>query len=400
VSTAPSSPIDLFTDEARLDPYPRYRELRALGPVVYLTAHDVYAVPRYAEAAEVLDRWQRYSSAQGVTMNEGLNEQLKGVITLFLDPPDHTAVREVLGRPLRPNLIRRLAPRIEAEAQAVVSRLVEQGTFDAAADLAEHLPMTVVSQLVGLGEHGRSSMLRWAAATWESQGPPNQRAVDAGPVVEEFISFAMNDAVPGKLEAGGWAEQLYEAAEAGDLSRERCPFMMVDYVTPSLDTTIYAVSNAVRLFAEHPGQWDLLRSDPSLVPHAINETLRLESPVQQFTRVVTEDHRLGGVDLPAGARVLILYGSANRDERKYADPERFDIRRMPSDHLAFGRGEHMCIGMQLARLEMSALLRALIARVERFEIVDAEPVLSNVLNGMKTLDVRVTPSSRNAPATA
>lgn len=389
VGAAPVSDIDLFTDEARLDPYGRYGELRALGPVVHLTEHDVYALSRYQEVREVLDNWKLYSSAQGVTMNRGMNDQLKGVITLFLDPPEHETVREVLGRPLRPHLVRALTPRIEAEAEAVVERLVERGTFDAATDLAEHLPMTVVSELVGLGEHGRTNMLRWAAATWESQGPPNRRATEAVPVVEEFLSFAVNDAVPGNLDPDGWAARLYEAADAGDLARDKCPFMMVDYVTPSLDTTIYAVSNAIRLFAEHPGQWDLLRSNPSLVPHAINETLRLESPVQQFTRVVTAAHELGGVDLPEGARVMLLYGSANRDERKYPDPERFDITRMPSDHLAFGRGEHVCIGMQLARLEMSALLRALATRVGRFEIIDAEPVLSNVLRGMKRLDVRV-----------
>ena len=164
---------------------------------------------------------------------------------------------------------------------------------------------------------------------------------------------------------------------------------MIDYVTPSLDTTIYAVSNAVRLFAEHPEQWDLVRSDPTMIPHAINETLRLESPVQQFTRVVTEDHTLAGADLAAGSRVMLLYGSANRDERKYADPERFDISRKPSDHLAFGRGEHACIGMQLARLEMSALLQALSGRVSRFEIIDSVQLLSNALNGLQTLNVRV-----------
>jgi cytochrome P450 len=165
--------------------------------------------------------------------------------------------------------------------------------------------------------------------------------------------------------------------------------MMIDYVTPSLDTTIYAVSNAVRLFAEHPEQWDLVRSDPTMIPHAINETLRLESPVQQFTRVVTEDHTLAGADLAAGSRVMLLYGSANRDERKYPDPERFDISRKPSDHLAFGRGEHACIGMQLARLEMSALLQALSRRVSRFEIIDSVQLLSNALNGLQTLNVRV-----------
>ncbi len=200
----------------------------------------------------------------------------------------------------------------------------------------------------------------------------------------------MTEAVPGKLDPDGWAAQLYAAADAGELPQEKCPFMMVDYVTPSLDTTIYAVSNAIRLFAEHPDQWEVLRADPSLIPHAINETLRLESPVQQFTRTVTADHALSGVDLAAGSRVMLLYGSANRDERKYPDADRFDIARKPSDHLAFGRGEHACIGMQLARLEMSALFGSLVRRVTAFHLVDAEPVLSNVLNGMKSLHVRVT----------
>jgi cytochrome P450 len=379
----------MFTDDARLNPYPRHRELRELGSVVYLRAHDVYAVTRYDAVHDVLENWQRYSSAEGVTMNPGMNEQLKDVIMLFLDPPEHGKVRKVFGRPLRPARLRELEPRIDAEAEWIVGQLVARGEFDAATELAEHLPMTVVSQLVGLGEHGRANMLRWAAATWEGQGVPNQRVEDALPVVDEFITFATTEAVPGNLDPEGWAAELYRAADAGEIARDRCPFLLIDYVTPSLDTTIYAVSNAVRLFAEHPDQWDLLRADRSMIPHAINETLRLESPVQQFTRVVTEDHDLAGVDLKAGDRVMMLYGSANRDERKYPDPDRFDVARMPSDHLAFGRGEHACIGMQLARMEMTALLRSLADRVERLEVVTAEPLLSNALHGMKELRVRV-----------
>jgi cytochrome P450 len=126
-----------------------------------------------------------------------------------------------------------------------------------------------------------------------------------------------------------------------------------------------------------------------LISSAINETLRLESPVPHFTRVVTEDHELGGVQLRAGDRVMVLFGSANRDERAFDDPDRFDVTRRGTDHLAFGRGEHSCIGMQLARLEMDALLRALARRVQRFEVLDAEPLLSNSLHGMKTLRVAV-----------
>jgi len=165
VSEVPVSDLDLFTDEARLNPYPLHAQLRALGPVVYLSRHDVYALSRYEQVRDVLGNWELYSSAEGVFMNPQLNEQLKGVITLFLDPPEHTAVRKALGRPLRAERLRELAPQIDAEAESIVSELVARGTFDAATDLAEHLPMAIVSKLVGLGEHGRENMLRWAAAT-------------------------------------------------------------------------------------------------------------------------------------------------------------------------------------------------------------------------------------------
>jgi cytochrome P450 len=266
---------------------------------------------------------------------------------------------------------------------------VSRGEFDAATELAEHLPMTVVSELVGLGEHGRSQMLRWARATWEAQGVPNDRVAAAGPVVDEFLGFAMDEGLPGKLDPDGWAAELFAAADRGEVPRGKCPFMMVDYVTPSLDTTISAVSSAVRLFADNPAQWDLLRDNLDLVPHAINEVLRLESPVQQFTRVATASHTLAGCDVPAGSRLLVLYGSANRDEGKYPDPDRFDITRKPSDQLAFGHGVHACVGLPVARLEMTALLNALLSRVERFEVTDASPLLSNVLKGWSSLKVRV-----------
>lgn len=185
ISLAPVSGIDLFTDAALLDPHRLWRELRDKGPVVYLSAHDVYAIPRHAIAVEVLDDWQRYSSAQGVFMNAPLNEQLGGRITLCLDPPAHSAVRELLSRPLKADAMRELRPSVVDAAEAIVDRLVGQGSFDAATELAEALPMTVV--------------------------------------------------------AGSWADQLYAAADRGEVPREQCPFLMLDYITASLDTTIYAI---------------------------------------------------------------------------------------------------------------------------------------------------------------
>lgn len=392
MSRTPVSDVDLYTESARADPYDIYAELRALGPVVYLSRYDLYALPRYDQVRAALMDWQTFSSARGVFVDPDVNAQLEG-ITLCSDPPEHTAMRSVLGRPLRPERMREITPRIEAEADRVVERVVGRGRFEVVTELAEYLPMTVVSDLVGLPDHGREKMLEWAAAIWNTQGPANSRAAAAGPAVEEFMAFAMQDAVPGKIDPDGWAAQLYEAADRGEIPHDKCPVMMLDYVTPSLDTTILAIANAVALFARHPDQWDLLRADRSLIPHAINESLRLETPAPQFSRVLTEDHEIDGVPLAAGSRVALLYASANRDERHYEDPTRFDITRRPSDHLAFGRGEHVCVGMHLARLEMSALLERLADRVARFEILEGRPLINNGLRGLDHLDVAVTPVS-------
>ncbi|MDQ2812103.1 MAG: cytochrome P450 [Actinomycetota bacterium] len=387
-SDIPADDVDLFSDEARIDPYPVYDRIREAGPVVHLTRTDLYAITRYDDVRTALMDWETFSSARSVFVDPEMNAQLEG-ITLCSDPPEHTMLRSVLGRPLRPDRMRNIALRIEAAAGHVVAELVAKGRFDAATELAEHLPMTVVSELAGLGAGNRERMLEWAAAIWNVQGPANERFGAAMPLVEEFLGFAATEAVPGKIDPDGWAAQLYQAADRGELPRDKCPVLMLDYVTPSLDTTILGITNTIALFAEHPDQWDLLRADRSLIPHAINESLRLESPVPQFSRVLTRDQEVGGVPLPEGTRVALLYGAANRDPRKYRDPARFDITRRPSDHLAFGRGEHACIGMNLARMEMSALLGHLADQVSRFEILASRPLLNNGLRGLEHLDVQV-----------
>ena len=165
--------------------------------------------------------------------------------------------------------------------------------------------------------------------------------------------------------------------------------MMADYLGPSLDTTIFAISTAVWLFANNPEQWDLVREDPLLMPSAVNEVLRYDSPIQGFSRYVARDVNLDGAILPAGSRAIVFYGAANRDERKYPGADRFDVRRRPGDHLGFGAGPHACVGMNLARIEMLALFTALAKRIRRFTILEEEPVLNNVLRGFKTLRVSV-----------
>ncbi len=384
----PSSDIELWSDEALRDPYPRYAELRDLGGVVYLSAYDAYAIPRYAPMREALANWEHFTSSQGVMMNDHVNTSFTGIV-LMTDPPEHDVMRKVLAAPLRPDQLRLITPAVRAEADAVVDRLVQLGRFDAATDLAQHLPLTIVSQLVGLGDFGQERMLEWAAATFDAQGPLNDRTEAAFPKLDEMVKYATAELTPEKLPPEGWVAALYQAAERGELRADQPGKMVMDYTGPALDTTIFATSSAISLFAQHPEQWDLVRADPTLIPHAINEVVRLESPIQRFSRVTTTEVHLDGYRLPAGARVLMLFGSGNRDERKYPDPERFDVRRKPSDHLAFGHGVHACVGMNLARLEIRLLLEALAARVERFDVVDAQFAINSTLRGLSRLVVTV-----------
>ena len=158
-----------------------------------------------------------------------------------------------------------------------------------------------------------------------------------------------------------------------------------------MDTTINAIGSAMLLFGSNPDQRRKLKADPSLVRSAINEVLRCEAPVQSFCRQATDAQDIGGSEVPAGARVLVMFGSANRDERKYADPDTFDVTRNPIDHLSFGFGVHRCAGASLAGLEVESILGALVRRVETIEIV-GEPVraLNNATRGLRSLPVAVT----------
>jgi cytochrome P450 len=388
VSSGPSSDLDLFSDEVLLDPYPTYCALREQGGAVWLSQIGMHVLTRYADVRDALANWQIFSSAKGVMMNQQMNDALRGIV-LCSDPPEHDVMRKVLMKPLSPVALRILTDRIKSEAETLVERLVAKRSFDAATELAQHLPITIVSDLVGLPEEGRERMLDWAAANFNCFGPLNQRTVDAFETVKEMLHYAFNEAVPGKLKPGGWAAMIYEAADRGEIRHDQCPVMMNDYMGPSLDTTIFATSSAIWLFANNPDQWDALRERPSLIPNAVNEIVRIESPIQNFSRVLTIDYDIDGLRLPAGSRTIVSYGAANRDPRKWVDPDRFDIHRREMDHVGFGHGVHQCMGNNLARMEISALLNALVKRVRRFDLGSSERQLNNVLRGFRKLEVTV-----------
>jgi cytochrome P450 len=252
-SSAQSTDIDLFSDESLTDPYPVYAELRAQGAAVWMNAYNAYVLTRYAECREALKNWKVFSSARGAMMNDPLNEMFGGQILLCTDGEQHGRLRAAVAAPLTTKALGDARQQIETEAESLVARLMTGGTFDAVHDLAHHLPVSIVSSLVGIPQEGRERMVEWGGAVFNAFGP-----------------------------------------------------LMNDYMGPALDTTINATSNLVWLFANHPDQWTLLRQRPELAANAINEVLRIESVIQGFSRSTTMDHELDGITIPAGSRVRLL----------------------------------------------------------------------------------------------
>lgn len=389
-ATYPSSDVDLFSDEALADPYPLYKRLREAGVTVYLEKIDAWALPRYAEVRAAAADWATFSSA-GIGLTPEMNAAAAPTV-LASDPPVHEERRRTLDYGLSPHLLRRHAQAsIEQRAEEIVGAALARGRFDAVADVAQAFPTSVVADLIGLPQEGRDRLLYFADGTFNAFGPANERTLAGLASMREQVEYLSTVATPDRLLPGSMGMKIYEAADRGEIPHESCVPLMMSYVSAVLDTTIHAISSAIWLFARHPEQWDLVREDPDrVIPMAFNEVLRIESPIPFFGRRVTRDHELGGVTLPEGSQVVLMFGSANRDERKYREPERFDVGRNSADHLAFGNGAHRCAGQGLARMQFAAVMKHLARGVRRFEI-EGEPErhLNNDLRGLSRLPVGV-----------
>ena len=376
--------VDVWSDTNLRDPFPLYAELRALAPVVRLVRHDAYAVTRYAEIRDVLQEWESFTSAKGVGMSPLINARGgRGVIAS--DPPVHTARRRVLNSQLLPAALKPHEEFIESRATEYVIQAVDRRDVEVVGELAVPFSVSVVCDLVGLPDEGRERLLPWARLGFDSWGPPGPRAEAAAGGYQSLVDYSNTVSVPEHLEPGRWGAGIYDAVDRGDLEQEAIHGVVFAYLQAGMDTTVNAIGTALYLFAQYPDQWDQVRSDPNLIPSAVNEVLRYHSPIQRYTRVANDDIELGGVTVPAHNRVVVLIGSGNRDERRFDDPDRFDVTRNPIDHLAFGRGLHHCAGAGLARLELSAVLTRLAERVRRFEIRSHEWDINATVHGFRSL---------------
>lgn len=384
----PDLDLDIYSDPSLLSPYDGYATLRDTAPIVRLPKYGIYVMSRFADVQAALKNWQTFSSASGVGLNDTGNAVLARS-TLSSDDPIHAEWRAILTRPMAPARLNELRGRIFAEADKLIEDLFQRDTFDAAVDLAQHLPATIVYDLLGVPEVSVATLLEWTKGGFNSIGPLEIPRTGEGLALAHNMMAYAASCTPDKVKPGSWADYLFGLAREGVIDIEQAGALIFDYLGPSLDTTITATGNAVKLFADHPDQWQALRERPAAIPNAINEVLRLESPVQAFSRLVKEDTTWGDQTLPKGARLLLLYGSANRDERRWQDPERFDIARDSKEQLGFGHGIHMCAGANLARLEISALLTAMIKRVQKIELIESKLLLNTFLRGYETLSVRL-----------
>jgi cytochrome P450 len=392
MTTIPShlgSDIDLFSDAALQHPYPLFRQLRDVGPAAYLRPQGLWFIGRYDGARQALSDWETWSSAQGIGLNPVINEAWANAL-ICTDPPVHTAQRKLFMDRLGPRQLKPLEATITQRAEELAERIVQLGTFDAVKDVAQDLPVNVIMDLIGWPEEVRGGLLELANGSFNACGPDNDRMRGALPQLDALMQFVSGIYDAGTLVPGGFGATIADAAKRGEIPREAAIGLLVGYVVAAFDTTISAMTSGVMLFAQYPEQWDLLRADTALVAGAFNEIVRMETPIQHFSRVATRDVDLGeGIVIRAGQRAIVSYASANRDERHFTEPDRFDIQRRPLDHLAFGMGNHGCAGQGLARLEAHAVFKALAQRVQRFELI-AEPErgLNNITRSCARVMVR------------
>lgn len=392
--------IDLYDPDRYVEgpPHREFALLRRHAPVHRQSTPDggfYWAVTRHADVVRVSTDPEAFSSSRGSVMIEELEPEMLEMMRsmlLVMDPPGHGRYRRMVLHAFTPSMVDALEPRVRAISRAIVERAAQVGDVEFVHDAAAALPVQVIGELMGIPEADRAQLQTWAEKLTGNQDP------DVNPGGDEAeASFAMGAYAVGLAgeRRGKTASDLITTivnAEVDGHAMSDYEFgaFFVQMVTAGNDTTKTMLSNAVDALLEHPDQLARLRRDPALLPSAVEEVLRYANPLHYFRRTATRDVELGGSRIGEGERVVLYYTSANRDETVFVDPDRFDIGRSPNPHLAFGFGEHFCLGAKLARLEGRVFLEELLARCSRIERTGpARRQRSNLNNALKSLPLRL-----------
>jgi cytochrome P450 len=392
---APLLEVDPFAPAFMDDPYPHYRAMRDAGPLLYSPPYQCYVVARHDEVQRVLTDWQAFSSAAGVGLANFRKEKpwRPPSIVLEADPPAHTRARTVLARTMSPGIVKALRDRFEREAEALVDRVIDRREFDGIADFAEYYPIKVFPDAVGLPARGRENLLPYGAMVFNSFGPRNALTEAAFVNADTVRNWIMANCAREALRPDGLGAMIYAAADAGELTPDEAGMLVRSFLSAGVDTSVNALGNLLWCLATHREQWDKLRANPGLARNTFEEALRYEGPAQLFCRTTTTDVEIDGARIAPDEKICAFMGSANRDPRRWENPDAFDIERKVVGHMGFGAGIHGCVGQPIARLEGEALFGALARKVRSLELAGPpRRQYNNVLRSFASIPVRVTPA--------
>ncbi len=380
--------VDLTEHELYRQGFPHdvFTDLRARGAVLHHPRTPVprtpegvefWVVTRHAEVQEASRDAARFSSLDGPTLTPALDVQ-KGQAVVYADAPMHTRLRKLIAAGFTPRMIARLDEQVRRRTDDILDAVEERdGAVDFVRDVAYRLPMELIGDIVGIPEADRPSVFRWTD-TFMRAGDPRSGVTEADRDAQMFELYEYATALGAEKRAHP-ADDVWSvlaSAEIDDDDGVRVQltefqldmFFLVLSVAGS-ETTRNAISHGLLALLERPDDLAALRADPALWDTATDEVVRWASPVTDFARTATRDTTLGGVDIAAGDRVVLFYPSANRDDREFADPFHFDVRRSPNHHVSFGGGgAHYCLGAHLARREIRTLLAGVLARFARIEL--------------------------------
>jgi cytochrome P450 len=370
------------------DPYPLYRRLRGLGPAVQI-AQGVWAVSRYEDVVRVLKDHASFSSR---ALSGGFGPGATTVIGA--DPPEHTRLRGIVNRAFTPRMVAALEPRIREITDNLIDAAEAKQEFDLVADLAVPLPVMIIAEVLGVDSARYDDFKRWSDSFLFSDAARGRvRDEDSRQEFREYLGEVIDARRREPRDDLISALTLAEGAET--LTAAEVMAFATLLLIAGNETTTNLIGNAVLALMENPDQMALAQGDRALVPNLVEEALRYQSPVQLIMRLALRDAEIGGVTIPAGSLVLPMFASANRDERRFADPDRFDIRRENArDHVAFGYGIHFCLGAPLARLEAQVALEAVVTRLTGLELAEGrvEWLDSFLLRGPRRLPLRLRPA--------
>ena len=383
-------------------PHELWARMRAEAPVTYIEPPDLepfWAITKHADVQQVAAQPLRFSSARGITLRRPNQPDFHSDVLVVLDPPRHGPLRRVASPRFTPKAMRARRTDIERIAVELVEDVVAggaEGEFDFVDRIAAPFPLAVIAWTLGVPREDVGLLHRWTNEVIGKNDPEYRREGESpgqtikrargelhayfGALVEERRREPQDDLV---------TELAQSDIDGTPLSEEELVSYCELLVEAGNETTRNAISGGLLALTEHPDEWVKLRADPELVPDAAEEILRWVSPISHFSRTVTEDTEVHGVTIRAGEQVAIFFASANRDEEVFDDPFAFRVDRRPNPHLAFGFGEHFCMGAHLARVEIDVIFRLLVDRFEGFEVAGPVVRLESIVNGsLKHLPVR------------